>query len=110
MGRNQAYCKTIAVTIPNNTAASTTIPYSGYRSGILVIPGTFTGASVSFKVSQDGVTFNALYNDSNTLISITVGTDRAYRFPVEALGASYLQIVSASNEGAARTILVTLKS
>lgn len=110
MERTQSFCTTESIVIANGAQGSGAILYSGYRSGIFVIPSAFSGATVSFKVSQDASTWNALYNDSNTLISITVGTDRAYRIPVEALGAKWLQIFSASAEGAARTILVTLKS
>lgn len=93
-----------------NAAASSAIPIASYRRGGFIIPAAFTGASVSFKVSQDGTTWTALYNSSNTLISITVGTDRAYPLPTEAFGFEYVQIVSASNEAAARSILVSRKS
>lgn len=110
MERNQAHSVVHTVTIANNAAASSAIPYGGYRSGIFIMPAAFTGASVSFKVSADGSTWNALYNASNTLISITIGTDRAYPFPAEALGAKYVQLLSASNEGAARSIVCLLKS
>lgn len=74
-----------------------------------ILPASFTGATVSFSVSADDVTYAALYDSTNTLISITVTQGRAYALPIGVFPFVYVKIVSASNEAAARTIIVSSK-
>lgn len=73
-----------------------------------VMPATFTGASVTFQVSVDDSTYQALYDSSNNQISITVSASRSYAFKQDVRSClqpwPYVKIVSASGEGAARTI------
>lgn len=42
----------------------------------LVIPSNFDGTTVKFQVSHDNVTYQALYDDGGTEISITVAASR----------------------------------
>lgn len=73
-----------------------------------VMPSTFTGASVTFQVSTDDNTYQALYDSSNSQVSITVVASRSYAFKQDVRSCvqpwRYIKIVSASNEGGARTI------
>ena len=78
-----------------------------------VMPAAFTGASISFQVSADDSTYQALYDDANSLVSITVSASRTYGFRNDvamALGHwRFVKFVSASAEGAERTIVVYTK-
>lgn len=95
--------------IANGATDSSGIDYDRYSFGMFIIPAAFTGASVSFKVSSDGTTYFPVRDSTNTLISQTVTVGNAYQFPDEIGGARYVKIVSASAEGAARTILIMAK-
>lgn len=101
--------KSPSVIIPSGQTDSNGFIYDPYSFGLFVIPAAFTGASVSFKVSADGSNFYPLRSAANTLISYTVAAGTAYPFPDELGGAIYARIVSASAEGAARTIIIMAK-
>ena len=104
------HAKSPAVTIANGATDSSVLTIDNYSFGLFTIPSAFTGATVSFLVSADGVTFVPLRNASNTLISYTVTPSNAYPFPDEVGAAFAVKIRSASAEGAARTIVVSVKS
>lgn len=78
-----------------------------------VMPATFTGASITFQVSVDDNTYQALYNSSNTQISITVSASRTYGFVTDVrsvfAGWRFVKFISASSEGGARTIIPIVK-
>jgi hypothetical protein len=104
------HAKSPSLTIANGATDSGTLIFDHYSFGMFVIPAAFTGATVSFLVSADGTTFFPLRNAANSLISYTVTVGNAYPFPDEVGAAHSLKIRSASAEGAARTIVVSLKS
>lgn len=104
-------------TIPINETTSDAVDlqlvdHLGSIVGIQM-PAAFTGASISFQVSGDDSTYQALYDSSNTLLSITVSASRTYGFTdsVRATLAHwrYIKIVSASSEAAARSIKLITK-
>lgn len=99
----------ITATIAINTAASTVIDIRGYAQMGFQIPSAFTGASVSFQVSADNSTFVALHDTSNAAVSQTVTASKAYTLPISIFPWGYMKIISASNEAAARSIIVALK-
>lgn len=74
-----------------------------------VMPSAFTGASVTFQVSADDSTYQALYDSANAQVSITVVASRTYTFKADVRacfqGWPYIKIVSASSEGGARSIV-----
>jgi len=74
-----------------------------------VIPSAFTGASISFQVSVDDVTYQALNDSSNAAVSITVTASKSYGFKQDIRSClqpwRYIKIVSASNEGGARSVV-----
>ena len=104
------HAKSPSLTIANAATDSSALNFDSYSFGLFVIPATFTGATVSFLVSADGVTFYPLRNATNTIISYTVTGGNAYPFPDEVGGALSLKIRSASAEAAARTIVVSIKA
>jgi hypothetical protein len=97
------------VAIANGTTTSDAIRTAGFAIFGLVMPTAFTGASISFTVSHDGTTYQALYDTTNTLVSLTVSASRSYDLPTALAAWSYFKIVSASSEGAARTLYVVKK-
>ena len=109
MHRVQGYSVSGTATIAINTAESTAIDLKGYAQAGFILPAAFTGATVSFKVSADGDTYGALYDAANALISITVTQARAYAFPIAVFPFRFVTILSASNETAARSIIIASK-
>lgn len=110
MGRMYRKPKSVTAAIANGAATSSAVEQQVEAFGGFLMPAAFTGATVSFTVSQDGVTYVALYSAANALVSITVAASRAYPLPSELAGFRYFKFVSASNEGAERAIEVALKS
>lgn len=68
----------------------------------IVIPASFTGTSISFKVDSDGTSSNMVaYNNASTgaLISITVTAGESYAWNInDFAGVMYLQIVSNASQ------------
>lgn len=96
--------------ITSGQTVSNATDLQGQALGALYIPAAFTGASITFQGSYDNTTFMAIYNTANTAYSITVGTSRAYAINLaDFAGFRYLKIVSASAEGADRTIILTTR-
>lgn len=98
--------------IPSGSTVSQTVDISAYGENVgfvaFIIPAAFTGSSVSFKVSIDDTTYVPLNDSSNSLISINVSVSTAYSFKQDVRSCMdpwrFFQMVSASSEGASRTI------
>lgn len=77
-----------------------------------VIPATFTGTAITFQVSVDDSTYQALYN-GNTQLSITVAQGRTYSLTGDQratlFGWRYVKLVSGSAEGGARDIKLLVR-
>lgn len=99
---------TLSVTIANGAATSSTFSLGIRQWGCFQIPAAFTGATVTVKGSLDGTTFTTILptNSDNTQ---TVAANGTYQLPLNAVNFPYLQLVSASNEAAARTINIFLR-
>ena len=99
------------LTIANGATTSDACVSAAYAAFGLQLPAAFTGASISFTVSADGgTTYQALYDRTNTVVSVTVVQGRSYDLPDELAAWDHFKIVSASSEGAARTLWVVGKS
>lgn len=95
------------LTIANGATTSDAFKAADIAAFGLQMPAAFTGASISFMVSADnGATYQALYDITNTLVSLTVAASRTYDLPGELTVWSHFKIVSASSEGAARSLVV----
>lgn len=99
----------ITATIANGQTTSGAIDARGLSQIGLVMPSAFTGTTISFNVSADGATYQALYDATNTLVSVTVAASRSYALPSTLLAWPYFKIVSGSAEAAARTLTITGK-
>ena len=77
----------------------------GGHSVIGVVTPTMTGASLTVEVSLDGLSWYTLSG-----VSITVAADTAFEFASTSMyGWQFIRFVSASSEGADRTLHVLIK-
>lgn len=106
----RAYQTEVRGTIAIGDQDSDAINFKDYAQGIFAIPAAFTGASVSFKVSNEVAgTYSPVYDASDALVVVTVTAGRAYAFPIALFGAAFIKIRSASAEAAERIIDCGLK-
>lgn len=93
------------VTISNGQTVSNAVDLKGQVIVQIIMPSAFTGTAITFQSSHNDGTYQALYNSSNTQLSITIGTSRTYNInPSDFAGCRYFKVVSGSAEGAARVI------
>lgn len=98
------------LTIASGATSSDACEAGGYVMFGLVMPAAFTGTVLTFTVSHDGTTYQALYDTSNTAVSLAVvAASRSYDLPAELVSWPYFKIVSGSAEGATRTLYVSQK-
>ena len=100
---------TKTATISNGGTTSTAVYCADAAIFGVVIPSAFTGTSIGFTVSADGTTFQTLYDNTGTIVALTVAASRSLDLPTALAGWHSFKIVSNGAEGAARTIVVTLK-
>ena len=104
------------LTIANNGTTSTAfVSAAGLAAYGLQLPAAFTGASISFEVAADENTFQALYEIADAdagppattrLVTMAVTQGRSYDLPVALVAWPSWRIVSASSEGATRSLIV----
>lgn len=98
------------VNIAINDTRSEAIPSQALAQGGFILPSSFTGTTITFEVSADGVTYVALHkNTADTPESITVTAGKAYAFPISLFPFPFVKLVSGSAEAAARTIKIVSK-
>lgn len=98
------------LTIASAATESDAFDARGYGRFLLLMPAAFTGATISFKVSHDNVTYKRLRGSDNQIVQVTVVADEAYSLPAALGSCRYFKIVSASAEGAARSLVVVAQS
>lgn len=100
-----------SVTISSGSTTSGAFATEGLGVVALIMPSAFTGTTMSFTGSNDGATYNALYNTSGTALSITVAAGRNILFsPGDLVGIRFIKLVSGSTEGADRSIRVITRT
>lgn len=105
--RGTSYTSTIAASAATGTAITIA---SGYRVSEIVVPATWTTATLSFQGSDDGTTYTDLYDQYGMKLSITPVAGASSM--VEAttgllLGApKYLKIVSSVNQTSDAAVIV----
>ena len=107
-----------SMTIANGAAVSDAFDMRDYSGGQLVMPAAWTAASIGFQVAaSEGGTYSPLYDSSAAIVEISgPAVDKAYQLPVELFGAHWVKLWSQdgagndTNQGAARTVIVELKS
>lgn len=109
---------TETLTIANGAAVSGAFNMERYSMGLLHMPAAWTAASIGFQVSSTlAGTYVPLYDKNNTLVQISGSTtSRGYALPAEVAACRYVKLwsqdgaASGTNQGAARTLLLDLKS
>lgn len=102
--------------IPNGTALSNVIDFREYAYAIIHMPAAWTAASIAFQVCPDpDGTFQPLNDDAAALVEIATVVDESYMIPADVLAARFVKIWSQTggtgvNQGAARTIVIDMKS
>lgn len=95
------------LTILISTSTSTAFDARSMAAFGLQMPSAFTGTTITFTVSADGgTTYQALYDITNTQVSMTVAASRSYDLPAELTTWTHFKIVSGSSEAAARSLVV----
>lgn len=98
------------LTIANGATTSDAFEASSCVAFGLQMPAAFTGTTLTFTVSADkGTTYQALYDEFNVAVSMTVAASRSYDLPATLASWTHFKIVSGSSEGAARTLWVVGK-
>lgn len=99
----------LSPTIASGGTTSTSVDARGFSTFGIVMPAQFTGTAISFEVSDDNATFQALYDASNALVTVTVTASRSYASPTALDVWPYWKIVSNGAEAADRTIKIVGK-
>lgn len=98
-----------AATIANGGTTSTVIDLVDAITAGVVLPAAFTGTALTFQVSHDGTTFQALTDQYGNAVSMTVAQGKSYTIPNEVAPWPFAKIVSGSSEAAARTLWIVRK-
>jgi hypothetical protein len=100
-----------ACSIASGQSVSSAIECKGQALVGIQLPAAFTGTTLTFEASIDGVTYQPVYNTtSGTALSYTVAQGHYVAInPQDFLGVNYLKIVSGGTEAALRNFTVALK-
>jgi hypothetical protein len=105
------------LTIANGATSSDAFECAGVTDLAVQLPPAFTGASITFTVSADnGLTFQELNEVSDRVVGtsaaskVLVTQGKSYSLPVSLTAWTHLKVVSASAEGAARSLVVVGKA
>ena len=101
--------ETIDVEIASGQSKSDGFNLVGRVPTALYMPATFTGTSITFEASWDGVTFVPLHAVTGGVYSVAVGASRCLALNhTNFYGVKFCKVVSGSTEGGAREILMAL--
>jgi len=104
------------ITIPSGgNLADQALPMSRFSMLTVHMPAAWTAAAIGFKVSSDeNGTYLPLYDDAGAIVEITVAVSQAHIAPADVAGALWVKLWSQNsgsnaNQGAERSLIVTLK-
>lgn len=99
------------VTIGSGSTTSSNLSTQGLGVVAIILPSAFTGTTMTFNGSDDGTNFYPMYNTAGTALSCTIAASRMVVFsPGDLVGPQFIQLVSGSAEGGARTIQCVTRS
>jgi len=100
----------VTVTIALNGTVSDVADFHSTTFSGIVMPAAFTGTSLGFQVSHDGVTYQTLYGPTGAAVSFTVAAGRTYSFTADVANElshwRWVKVVSGSAEGADRSVIL----
>lgn len=101
------YPESVIATIDSGETTSAAVDMDGTHPVAIITPAALTGTSLTFTVSHDGATYNALYDQYGTQVTVVVAASRYIPLdPATFAGIRHLKLVSGSSEAAARNIIV----
>jgi hypothetical protein len=99
------YESVITCTVTSTATVSGATDLTGYRNFGLIVPSTFDGTTITFQVSDtSGGTYVALYDITNTQVSMTIAASRAYDLPGELMVWRYMKIVCGTTQATTDTV------
>lgn len=96
---------TATATIANGATVSDAVDMRGYSGGGYALPSTFDGTALTFQVSVDGVTYQTLYDQYGSPLSITVAASRSFPLPQEIFGWAYFKFVAGTAQSTTATLI-----
>ena len=95
--------KFVDVTIASGQTVSNAVNCLGTVLVGIQTPAALTGTSLTFQVSDAGVTFFDYYNAAGNQVTVAMSVDkRIGLLPADFAGIQYIKLVSSSAEGAER--------
>jgi hypothetical protein len=99
-----------SLAIANGQTTSSTISTNGSSLVGVQIPAAFTGTSITFLAAMaSGGPFQPVYNGAGQVKYNVVEGQYIAINPQDFYGIPFLQIVSSASEGAARTLICSMK-
>jgi hypothetical protein len=98
-------------TVAVDAATSESVCIDGYAIGMVYLPSTFDGTTVTFTVcdTEDG-TYLAYEAADGTAVTITTNASSAFALPEGLFGAPYMKLVCGSTQTTTATLIrVSLK-
>jgi len=103
----------VTVTIANGASLSGAVDLGPNRLFAIIMPAAWTTANLTFQVSADGTTYNNLYDDTGTEVTVTAAASQyiVISSPAKMLGARWFKVrsgtnASAVNQAAARVVTI----
>lgn len=102
---------TATVTIASGATESGALTLDGYAMGMVFLPSTFDGTSVTFICcATKGGTYVPLEDASSNAVTITTAASQCFALPDALFGAPYCKLVAGSTQTTTDTmIVVTLR-
>ena len=95
------------VTILSGFSESSVLDLAGSTMKTIILPDSFTGGTIAFKISDDGITYHDYYNADDALVFITCTAGRAYGVTAnDFYSIRYVKLVSDATESADREIKI----
>ncbi len=93
------------LTIANGQTLSDAADLHGTSLVGFYMPAAWTAANITYKASQDNITFADIYDGSGNVKTSTVGASQFIPLDLSNfLGVRYLKLLSSASQGAARAI------
>jgi hypothetical protein len=106
----RAFLTQVTAVIANGQTVSGAVNLADRLPVALQMPAAFTGASVSFQGSFDGTTFQAVFVGGAAYSELVAASENVVLDSSMFLGFRQIKVVSASAEGAARSVVVLLRT
>ncbi|KKK95626.1 hypothetical protein LCGC14_2670900, partial [marine sediment metagenome] len=84
----------VVATIPNGQSLSSEVFIEGASMVMIIMPGAWTAADLTFQIRTAAVTFVDLYDENGSEVIETVAASRALPAPPEIMAASGLRLRS----------------